>query len=146
MKSLRGGIFFERPRRRAAILSFRFKANFRFGAGTFKNRGAVSRGNFARKTRGKNQRRSENKSLAVKLRCMDTVTVNGQPTIRAGTNFSAEIILNKKINEITAVSQGSFGNQQHTIKVVWDRNSFKRYRFGIDDNSFFLRDIFSEKL
>lgn len=74
----------------------------------------------------------------------NTVTVNGQPTIRAGTNFSADIILNKKINEITAVSQGSFGNQQHSIKVVWDKNSFRRYRFGIDDNSFFLRDIFQK--
>jgi hypothetical protein len=71
----------------------------------------------------------------------DTVTVNGQPTIRAGTNFSADIILNKKINEITAVSQGSFGSQQHNIKVLWDKYSFQRYRFGIDDNSFFLRDI-----
>jgi hypothetical protein len=71
----------------------------------------------------------------------DTVTVNWQPTIRAGTNFSADIILDKKINEITAVSQGSFGSQQHSIKVVWDKHSFRRYRFGIDDNSFFLRDI-----
>ena len=51
----------------------------------------------------------------------DTVTVNGQPTIRAGTNFSADVILNKKINEITAVSQGSFGSQQHSIKVLWDK-------------------------
>jgi hypothetical protein len=27
------------------------------------------------------------------------------------------------------------------IRVVWDRHSFPRYRFSIDDNSFFLRDI-----
>lgn len=71
----------------------------------------------------------------------DTVTVNGQPTVRTGRNFSADIVLNKKINEITAVSQGSFGRQQHGIKVLWDKHSFRRYRFGIDDNSFFLRDI-----
>ena len=25
--------------------------------------------------------------------------------------------------------------------MVWDRHSFPRYRFSIDDNSFFLRDI-----
>ena len=27
------------------------------------------------------------------------------------------------------------------VRVVWDRNSRPRYRFAIDDNSFFLRDI-----
>ena len=71
----------------------------------------------------------------------DIVTVNGQPTVRAGRNFSADIVLNKKINEITAISQGSFGSQQHNVKVLWDKHSFRRYRFGIDDNSFFFRDI-----
>jgi len=72
----------------------------------------------------------------------DRVTINGQPTERKGGNFSADIILNKKITEITATSQGSFGSGQHKIKVVYDKHSFPRYRFAIDDNSFFLRDIY----
>ena len=71
----------------------------------------------------------------------DTVTVNGRPTVRTGRNFAAEVVLDKKVNDITAVAQGGSGRQQHAIKVVWDKHSSRRYRFAIDDNSFFLRDI-----
>jgi hypothetical protein len=71
----------------------------------------------------------------------DRVTVNGQPTKRAGSDFSSEIILKDKETEIVAVSQGNFGKHEHSVRVVWDRHSQPRYRFSIDDNSFFLRDI-----
>jgi hypothetical protein len=30
------------------------------------------------------------------------------------------------------------------VRVVWDRHSFPRYRFSIDDSSFFLRDIYQQ--
>lgn len=71
----------------------------------------------------------------------DTVTVNGRPASRAGRRFTADVVLNKKISDIVAIAKGSFGLHQHSIKVLWDRHSFRRYRFAIDDNSFFLRDI-----
>ena len=74
----------------------------------------------------------------------DCVSVNGQPAARAGRTFWADVILDKEINEIVAVSQGVYGRQQHEIKVVWDRLSFRRYRFSIDDNVYFLRDIFQK--
>lgn len=71
----------------------------------------------------------------------DTVIVNGQPARREGDRFLSELTLREKETEITAVSEGAGGRSEHRIRVVWDRNSFPRYRFSIDDNSFFLRDI-----
>ncbi len=71
----------------------------------------------------------------------DNVTVNGTPAERAGSKFSAEITLNQKETKIIAVSQGSSGRHEHSVRVVWDKYSQPRYRFSIDDNSFFLRDI-----
>ena len=69
------------------------------------------------------------------------VTVNGTPAQRAGTNFTAEILLRQKQTEIVAASHGKFGRHEHRVRVVWDKHSEPRYRFSIDDNSFFLRDI-----
>lgn len=71
----------------------------------------------------------------------DRVMVNEVVARRAGTRFTAELVLRDKETEITATSNGRFGRQTHSVRVVWDKNSFPRYRFSIDDNSFFLRDI-----
>jgi hypothetical protein len=71
----------------------------------------------------------------------DTVTVNGIKAQRAGASFSSEVVLRDKETEIIGVSNGVFGRQEHRIRLVWDRHSHPRYRFSIDDNSFFLRDI-----
>ncbi|MHC4753117.1 MAG: hypothetical protein ACYTFW_25040, partial [Planctomycetota bacterium] len=75
----------------------------------------------------------------------DQVKVNGSSAQRAGTRFMSEIILRQKETEIIAASDGSFGQQEHRVRVVWDRHSQPRYRFSIDDNSFFLRDIARKK-
>jgi len=71
----------------------------------------------------------------------DRVTVNGVPAQRAGTRFTSEVVLREKETEIIAASEGSFGHHEHRVRVLWDRHSQPRYRFSIDDNSFFLRDI-----
>lgn len=71
----------------------------------------------------------------------DQVTVNGNPTTRAGNAFASEILLKEKETEIVAASEGISGRREHKVRVVWDKNSRPRYRFSIDDNSFFLRDI-----
>ena len=55
--------------------------------------------------------------------------------------FSAELVLREKETDIVAVSAGGGGVVQHRLRVVWDRYSEPRYRFAIDDNIFFLRDI-----
>ncbi|HOJ62567.1 MAG TPA: hypothetical protein PK878_19995 [bacterium] len=71
----------------------------------------------------------------------DTVIVNGRPARREGRRFTATIPLRDMETDITAVAEGSQGRREHRVRVVWDRHSFPRYRFSIDDNSFFLRDI-----
>jgi hypothetical protein len=75
----------------------------------------------------------------------DRVAVSGKPAAREGTRFVAEVVLRDKITEIVAVSDGAFGRHEHRIRVVWDRYSQPRYRFSIDDNSFFLRDVAQKK-
>lgn len=73
------------------------------------------------------------------------VTVNGQPARRAGSQFLADVVLRERETDLVAASDGRFGRQEHRVRVVWDRNSFPRYRFSIDDNVFFLHDIFKNK-
>jgi len=73
------------------------------------------------------------------------VSVNGSPVERDGQQFVAEVILRRRENAITAVADGDFGRQQHQVRVLWDRHSQPRYRFSIDDNSFFLRDVFQKQ-
>ncbi len=69
------------------------------------------------------------------------VTVDGKPARRAGTRFTAAVLLQARETDIVAVAQGSSGTGEHRVRVVWDRKSEPRYRFSIDDNSFFLRDV-----
>jgi hypothetical protein len=75
----------------------------------------------------------------------DQVTVNDLPAEREGVKFNSEIVLSEKETDVIAVSQGVFGRHEHRVRVVWDRHSQPRYRFSIDDNSFFLRDIAQKK-
>ena len=71
----------------------------------------------------------------------DRVAVNGQPARRAGHGFEADVVLRDKITQIVAEAEGPRGHAEHRVRVVWDRHSRPRYRFSIDDNSFFLRDV-----
>ena len=71
----------------------------------------------------------------------DEVKVNGEVSKRSGTKFFSEIVIREKETEITAKSEGRFGSHEHSVRVIRDRYSQPRYRFSIDDNSFFLRDI-----
>ena len=75
----------------------------------------------------------------------DRVMVNGSPALRAGNTFSAEVLLCAKETDLVAASSGCSGQHEHRVRVVWDKHSFPRYRFSIDDNSFFLRDIAQKK-
>ncbi len=73
------------------------------------------------------------------------VSVNGTRACRTGQSFRAEMTLREPETEIVAAADSSYGRQQHRIRVVWDKNSFPRYRFAIDDNIYFLRDIARKK-
>ena len=71
----------------------------------------------------------------------DKVTVNGVVCRRAGKRFETEVPLRAHENELLAVAEGMRGRQESRVRVVWDRYSKPRYRFAIDDASYFLRDI-----
>jgi hypothetical protein len=73
------------------------------------------------------------------------VTVNGDDARIEGTRFQADITLTERQNDVVARSESGAGTTEHQVRVVWDKGSFKRYRFSIDDNSFFLRDIAKEQ-
>ena len=69
------------------------------------------------------------------------VKVNGLPARVVSGRFTAEVTLTQPEEVIEATYDGSLGYQEHAVRVVWDRYSKPRYRFSIDDNSFWLRDI-----
>jgi hypothetical protein len=69
------------------------------------------------------------------------VTLNGVPCRREGNRFQADVALREPETDLIAVAEAEGRRQQDRVRVVWDRYSEPRYRFAIDDNSFFLRDI-----
>jgi hypothetical protein len=69
------------------------------------------------------------------------VLVQGQPATRSGESFRGTAVLRTRETEISVTADSGSGRQEQSIRVVWDRHSQKRYRFVIDDNSFFLRDV-----
>ncbi|MCY2990315.1 MAG: hypothetical protein NTY19_20925 [Planctomycetota bacterium] len=71
----------------------------------------------------------------------DRVTVNGVACQREGTRFQAEVMLREMETDLVAAVENGGGRHEDRVRVVWDRYSEPRYRFSIDDNSFFLRDI-----
>lgn len=72
------------------------------------------------------------------------VSVNGGAAKREGDRFSAEVVLRDHETEIIAAADGGGRRGKSCVRVVWDRNSRPRYRVAIDDNSFFLRDIWQK--
>ncbi|MDO5581457.1 MAG: hypothetical protein Q4G69_09980 [Planctomycetia bacterium] len=64
---------------------------------------------------------------------------------RKGTEFFTELLLADQFSEISGTCK--IGEKERTIRTrpVWAKNSFKRYKFQIDDNSFFLRDIYQKQ-
>lgn len=73
------------------------------------------------------------------------VAVNGAAAARSGETFEAQVVLRDRETDLVASAEGEGGRAQDRVRVVWDRNSFPRYRFSVDDNSFFLRDITQKK-
>ncbi|MDZ7620433.1 MAG: hypothetical protein U1E05_25805 [Patescibacteria group bacterium] len=70
-----------------------------------------------------------------------TVLVDGRPAEREGETFLGKALLTDSENEVVVVAQADGEQQESRIRLPWVKNSEKRYRVVIDDNSFFLRDI-----
>ncbi len=73
---------------------------------------------------------------------MGQVTVNGMSCRRSGKLFYCRTKLSHFKNDITAIWTGPEGHCEHAVSVVWDKYSKRRYRVAIDDNIYFLRDLF----
>lgn len=65
------------------------------------------------------------------------VRVNGVPAQARDGRFHAWVLLGAHENRITAEG----GGRRHRIRVYWDQASLPRYRFSVDDNIWFLRDL-----
>jgi hypothetical protein len=65
------------------------------------------------------------------------VTLNGAAVPVRDGRFEARLSLTKPETRITAAA----GSSRDAVTVLWDRRSLRRYRFSIDDNILFLKDI-----
>ncbi|MDO5553863.1 MAG: hypothetical protein Q4G68_08875 [Planctomycetia bacterium] len=72
-----------------------------------------------------------------------TISCSGkeQKAERDGTHFTGIIALSDRTSVIKATCSVEGKQETRTVRVIWLADSFKRYRFQIDDNIFFLRDI-----
>ncbi len=73
------------------------------------------------------------------------VTVNEIPAFRDGAFFQAPVLLTRKINPVLIKEKSSRGIQTLEIQLVWDKQSFRRYNFYVDDTVFFLTDLAKER-
>ena len=73
------------------------------------------------------------------------VKVNGVPAEMDGRIFRAEIELTQKFNDVTASVLTPFGTYSQTVTLVWDKKSFRRFNFYIDDHSFLFTDLAKER-
>jgi len=88
-------------------------------------------------------------SLTVRIEgCSDSgfpVTVNGIPAEQTGLHFSAEVRLTQQINRIEAVTATPYGEFSQKITVVWDRQSFRRCEFYLDDHIFLFTELAKQR-
>ncbi len=71
----------------------------------------------------------------------ETVLVNEREADREGERFSARVVLSAPRTTVTA--RGPSGSD--TVRLMYVRGSRKRYRFSVDDNILFLRDLERER-
>lgn len=65
------------------------------------------------------------------------VTVNGQPAQVVLDTFTADVAL----SSISEIIEARSADESHSIQVMADLKSRKRYRYSIDDNIEFLHDL-----
>ena len=78
-------------------------------------------------------------TVSVKGTCTgrDPVRVNGVLAQTTAGRFSASVCLRDRQTTLTATC----GNEAAAVTVLYDQASYPRYRFSLDDNIWFLRDL-----
>ncbi len=93
-------------------------------------------------------RESEN-ALTVRVQGINEsgspVMVNGVRAEMDGCLFSADVDLTQKINTVTASTMTKQGRYSQEVTAVWDKKSFRRCNFYIDDHSFLFTDLAKER-
>jgi len=74
-------------------------------------------------------------------RAEDEVRVNGAVACRSGESFHAEITLRNFSEKITVSADGNRGESSRSIQVLWDKKSFRRLNFCIDDHIYTFYEI-----
>ncbi len=69
------------------------------------------------------------------------VTVNGRPATGVEGSFTCMVLLNKRRNRIIAKAQVGKTTLRDEVTVIWDWQSYRRFRFSVDDNIQFLKDL-----
>ncbi len=88
-------------------------------------------------------------SLSVRLEGLSSggypVKINGIPAEMNGRRFFADVALTEKFNQVSASVLTPFGVYSQELTLVWDKKSFRRCNFYIDDHIFFLTDLAKER-
>ena len=89
------------------------------------------------------------KSITVKVEGISDhgcpVTVNGVKAEMDGRRFFADVELTERVNTITAATVTPYGNYKQELTAMWDKQSFPRYNFYIDDHIFTFTDLAKER-
>ena len=73
------------------------------------------------------------------------VRINGIPAESDGLHFTAVVPLTEKINFIEASTRTPYGDFSQKICVVWDKKSFRRCAFYLDDNVFLFTELAKQR-
>jgi len=69
------------------------------------------------------------------------VTVNGIEADLQGAAFRCAVPIRARSSQLIALARHNGTESRETITVLWDKASFPRYRFSVDDNIEFLKDL-----
>ena len=73
------------------------------------------------------------------------VKVNNIPARQDGLHFTCNVKLTQKINCIEAVTTTCYGDFIQRITVIWDKKSFRRCAFYIDDHIFLFTELAKQR-
>jgi hypothetical protein len=76
-------------------------------------------------------------TITVRGTASGPVSVNGIQCKQSGNTFSCAVPITKRHTTLTATSNG----ETDEVRVLWNKGSRKRFRFSIDDNIEFLKDL-----
>ena len=69
------------------------------------------------------------------------VSVNGHAALVDGAAFTCSVPVRYRVTEITATAKRQGRETSDRVTVLWDKASRPRFRFSLDDNIQFLKDL-----